>query len=855
MPGAYDFKSSEEGMLKLWADQGTYAKAKEKGVNGPKFYFLDGPPYTSGKVHIGTAWNKALKDMVLRYKRMRGYNVWDRAGYDMHGLPTEHATMKELGLKEKEDIEAHGVAKFITECKELSVRNMKLMNQSFQRMGVWMDFDNAYQSIADEFIEGEWWLVKRAHEEGRLYEGLKTITWCPSCASALAKHECEYQTVNEESVFVKFRVEGQKDTFLVIWTTTPWTIPFNLAVMVNPELSYQKCKVTKEGKTEHWILATALAGAVIQGVADATYELEEEFEGSKLENLKYHHPFENLVKDYADLRKHERLHTVLLSTEYVDTSAGSGLVHCAPGCGPEDYEVGHAHGLPPYNTLNEHGVFGEGMGVFAGKTAKKDDSFFVEELREQGALIATVPVEHEYAHCWRCHSPVVFRATKQWFFKVEDLKEQMVKENDGIKWVPTAAYNAFDSWLRNLRDNSITKQRYWGTPVPVWRCDSCGKVTVIGSKAELEQHVGKGKMPKDLHKPWIDETTWTCTQKPCSGTVKRIPDILDVWVDAGTVSWSCLDYPQRQELFKEMFPATFILEGKDQIRGWFNLLHVASMIAFGKRCFNACYMHGFINDAQGRKMSKSLGNYILPDEVVDKYGANTLRYYMLGAANPGLDMNYNFDDADVKHRNLLVFWNLHNLVLEMKGLGVVLHETKQSKMGVEERYLLSRLHSTIKSVTTAMEEYRLNEVPGLIEALLLDMSRTYIQLVREKMNQGTDAEKEAVLSASFTTLLEAMKMFAVVSPMFAEHVYQDLRAVSTLAEESVHVCSWPEYDEKLINPALENDFVLAGSVIGAVLAARDTAKLGVRWPAAEVVVESRDAATRKAAEHLIDLIK
>ncbi|RME31361.1 isoleucine--tRNA ligase [Candidatus Woesearchaeota archaeon] len=857
MGSGYDFAASEEAMLAFWEKQGIYAKAKAQCAKGEDFYFLDGPPYTSGKVHLGTAWNKALKDMVLRYKRMRGYNVWDRAGYDMHGLPTEHATQKKLGLTTKEDIESFGVGKFIEECKQLCTENMQAMNKDFIRLGVWMDFPNAYQSISDEFIEGEWWLVKRAHEEGRLYEGLKTMTWCPQCASALAKHECEYRTVSEPSIFVKFAVQGKQDEYLIIWTTTPWTIPFNLAVMVNPELEYVRAEVKTKGKTETWVLAKALVGPVVQAVADGSFTIKEVFPGTALEGTRYLHPFERHIGAYEVMRAEApKLHTVILSEEYVDTSAGSGLVHCAPGCGPEDFEVGRRNGLPPYNTLDETGRFPEGMGKFSGKVAKVEDAFFIAALEEEGALIATVEVEHEYPHCWRHHTPVIFRATKQWFFKVEDIKEQLIEQNNGINWVPQAAYNAFDSWLKSLRDNSVTKQRYWGTAIPVWRCDTCDHYVVVGSKRELKLFAGE--LPKDLHKPWIDEVTWPCTNckatsKTERGTMRRIPDILDVWVDAGTVSWNCLNYPQKEEDFARLFPADFILEGKDQIRGWFNLLHVCSNIAFGKRCFDACYMHGFINDAQGRKMSKSLGNYILPEEVVAKYGANTFRYYAIGAANPGLDMNYNFEDVELKHRNLLVYWNLRQFLLGLHKQGVALKEPKA--LGIEERYILSRLHSTVTAVTECMEAYRLNEVPTLIEQLLLDLSRQYIQLVREKASQGTDEEKEQVLYAALTTYKEAMRMFSIVAPLFTEHVYQELREPFSFAEESIHLTGWPEADEAQRDEALERDMRAVFDVISAGLAARDAAQLGVRWPSAELVVDTDDAATRTAITNLVELIK
>ena len=452
----YNPHDVEEEMLVYWQKNDIHAKAKQK--KGRKFYFLDGPPYTSGSVHIGTAWNKALKDCFLRYKRASGFDVWDRAGYDMHGLPTENATMKKLSLKTKEDIQKFGIKKFIEECKKLCVQNMEVMNKDFQRMGVWMDFENAYQSIKKEFMGGEWWLIKKAHENGRLYEGLRTMTWCPISESALAKHELEYKTIKDDSVFVKFKVKNRKNEYLIIWTTTPWTIPFNLAIMVGPDIEYIRAKVGDE----IWIVANALAGVFINGVVEKQFDILEKFKGEKLQGMEYEHPMhKELAKYYDDIKKKaEKTHTVLLSSEYVDTSGGTGLVHCAPGCGPEDFEVGYKNNIPPFNPIDTKGVFPKDMGIFSGLTARKDDDKFTEELKKENAIVAVTKVEHDYPHDWRHHSPVIFRTTKQWFFKVENLKERMIEENKKIKWNPLAAFNAFDSWLKNLRDNSISKQRY-----------------------------------------------------------------------------------------------------------------------------------------------------------------------------------------------------------------------------------------------------------------------------------------------------------------------------------------------------------------------------------------------------------
>ncbi len=851
-PNTYDPKTLEPGVMKFWEKEQVYEKAKKKGVGRKKYYFLDGPPYTSGHVHIGTAWNKAMKDLVLRYKRMKGFDVWDRAGYDMHGLPTENQIRKKHKLFMKKEIEAFGLEKYNKECENFAVEMMHQMNREFERLGVWMDFDRAYIPISKEFIEGEWMLIKKAHEQGRLYEGLRTMPWCANCETNLAKHELEYETVKENSIFVKFRIKEKPNEYLVIWTTTPWTIPFNLAVMVNPELDYVRVQV----KNEVWIVAKALASAIVQGIAGEFPRIIEEFKGTMLEGVEYVHPFEDVIGEYKRIKAESpKTHTVLLSSEYVDASAGSGLVHCAPGCGPEDYEVGHRNKIPAWNNIDEHGRFPDSMGEFSKLMAKKDDRKFVEALKKRCALIAETPVEHEYAHCQRCHNPVVFRTTKQWFFKVEDLKPQMIEFHRKSRWVPQAAFNAFDSWLKNLRDNSITKQNYWGTPVPIWKCNACGDYDVISSVDELEKKSNKKIV--ELHKPWIDRHEIPCK---CGQKMQRVPDILDVWVDAGTVSWNCLDYPHRKDLFEQLFPAEFILEGKDQIRGWFNLLMIAGVLAFGRQSYKNVYMHGYIQDALGRKMSKSLGNYIEPSEIVDKYGADTFRFYIIGAASPGVDLNYNQDDAKLKYKNLIILWNIHNFLLDLarttsKNPADLDPKVMETLFSDEERYIMSKLNSTISAVTEKFENYLINEIPGLVEELFLELSRTYVQLVREKASVGSDNDKEVVLYTLYHVLLETIKLFAPVAPFITEQMYQNLKREFRLPEESVHLFSWPIADKRMINPALENGMQAAGKVIEAVLAAREKARISLRWPIKCVYVISTNDELLKHVRVLDAIIK
>lgn len=809
----YKAEEIEKQILEFWDKNQILNKIRTKNKGKKKFYFLQGPPYTSGNIHLGQAWNNSMKDFVLRYKRMCNFDVWDRAGYDMHGLPTDRKVQAKLNLKDKEDIIKFGIGKYNEECMKFSIEKAEAMSRDLKRLGVSMNFDDPYYPIKTEFIEGEWFLIKKAHEKGRLYEGEKTITWCASCATALAKHECEYREIKDNSIYVKLRVD--KNKYLIIWTTTPWTLAFNLAVMVNPNIDYVKCEV--EG--EEWIIAKDLAESFFE-IIDKPYRIIEEFKGKKLEGLNYEHPWVNEIKEFKELKKKcPKVHTVILSEEYVDTSSGTGLVHCAPGCGPEDYEVGHRNGLPPFNDVNEYGIFSNTKGIFSGLRAKKDDEKFIEALGNN--LVATKKVVHDYAHCERCKEPVIFRTTKQWFFKIEDLKNDLLKANKKINWYPKTAYNAFESWLENLRDNSITKQRYWGTPVPIWKCDKCKEYTVIGSVDELKKY--SNKIPENLHRPWIDEVTIKCK---CGGIQKRIPDILDVWLDAGTASWNCLYYPKETKYFEELFPADFILEGKDQIRGWFNVLMVCSAIALGKTIpFKNCYMHGFITDVEGVKMSKSLGNIISPNEVLTKYGADVLRAYT-SMTPAGEDMNFSWEEIEVKSKNLTVLYNLKNYLINYADGKV----SEPKNLGLEEEYMLSKLNSSIVKITEAFENYELDKLSSLIDELFLELSRVYIQMTRER------AEERVVINTVYHVLLECLKLMAPVMPFISESIYQDLRKEFGMKEESIHMMKWPKANKKLINPKLEEEIKIVLKIIADILAERTKNQIGVRWPLRKVVI-------------------
>jgi len=845
----YDAKKVESEVLEFWKKNRIYEKVKEKNKGNEKFYYLDGPPYTTGAIHIGHAWGKALRDSIMRFKRMQGFDVWDRPGFDMHGLPIEVAVEKKLGINDKKQItQEFGLNKFIEECKKFALEQMYPMIRDFKRIGVWMDWDNPYMTITNDYIEGAWWALKRAGERKLLYEGLKTMTWCPRCATALAKHELEYKTITEKSVFVKLPVLDEENkptnTYLIIWTTTPWTLPFNLAVMVHPEFEYVKLKVDDE----YWIIAKPLANSLM-GIVGKKYEVVEEFKGEKLDGLRYKPPFWEEVPQAKTLfKENKRAFSVVLSSEYVDLSSGSGLVHSAPGCGPEDYEVGKKYGLPAFNILDEEGFFTDEIPKFKGFRAKQDDDTFIKMLEEKKILVKITNVEHEYAHCWRCKTPVIYRATKQWFLAVSKLKKDMISENSKVKWVPDWAGDKwFKSWLENLQDWCISRQRFWGIPLPIWKCENCNHIELIGSREELEKK--SGKKINDLHRPWIDKVKIKCPK--CGSEMSRVPDVLDVWLDSGAASWATIGFPSDKKLFEKLWPADLILEGKDQIRGWFNSLMCLSFVSHGKAPFKAVYMHGFINDAQGRKMSKSLKNIISPYEIIDKYGVDAMRYYMISGANPGVDLNYNFEDTVVKYRNLGVLWNIQFYIMDLaKNFNIKPKSIEELELGLEEKYILSRLNSTIKEVTDKFNTYRLNETPNIIESLFLDLSRRYIRITREKALK----QPELVLSVIFHVFLEVIKIFSTISPFITEKIYQNLKESFGLEKESIHLYEWPSYNEKLIDNNLEEEFKIAFGIIQSALSIRDKINYGIRWPLKEMIIVTKDEKIVNSVNHLYRII-
>ncbi|USN45555.1 MAG: isoleucine--tRNA ligase [Candidatus Woesearchaeota archaeon] len=817
----YDFKQIETDILELWKNKNIYERARKKGTT--PFYFLQGPPYTSGRVHIGHAWNTTFKDMIMRYKRAQGFKVWDRAGWDMHGLPTALKVQEKLGIKNKEGIQVYGLAKFAEECLSYSTEQAREMSKLFLELGFWMDYENAYMPVTDEYIEAVWHLIKKAEEKDLLYESYRTLSWCKRCATALAKHETYYQEVEDASIFVRFPLRDEKAT-LLIWTTTPWTIPFNLAVMVHPEVTY--AYVTFNNET--LIVAEPLISYVETVIGDKL-RVSKTVLGKDLEGKKYVHPFEKDIPAFAEITA-EKLHSIVLSTEYVDTSSGTGLVHCAPGCGPEDYEVGVRNDLPPFNEIDEYGVFPASMGkLLEGKTAKDDDSYFIDLLKDKDVLVARKDYLHDYAFHERCKQPVVFRRTKQWFFNIEKIKEQMLEDSKTIHWVPKKAGESYDLWTENLRDNTITRQRFWGTPLPIWRCDNeeCAHTKVIGSRKELRELAGE--LPKNLHRPWIDEVVFPCDK--CKGSMVRLRDVLDVWIDPGTLAYSCLYYPQREDYFAEHFPADIIIEGIEQTKLWYNMLNICSFIALGKGSFKACYSTGMLQGIDGVKMSKSLGNIISPEEVTAEHGVDAMRLY-LSSIKAGENIAFSWDELKTKQRNLNVAANIATYLRSLKEQGA--KAVSLTDLAVEDKFILSRLHSVIKEVTELYETYNFDRIGGVLEELLLSLSRDYVQAVRDRTQ--AEESKDLVFSVIGKAYIDAMTMLAPIVPFLAEQIHQELREVFSLQEESIHLTSWPKADLAFVDPSLEKKFSLTSKIVTGILAARAKANIGVRWPLGKAIV-------------------
>lgn len=835
----------EREVQEYWRTHDTYQTVKQNRSAGKPFFFVDGPPYTTGHIHIGTAWNKILKDSILRYHRMNGRNVIDRAGYDMHGLPIEVKVEQELGFASKKDIETFGIQAFIEKCRTFAITNKKLMDDQFEALGVWLDFAGAYQTVTPDYIEAAWWTLAKAEEKGMLERGHRVVNWCPRCETAIADAEVEYWDENDPSVFVKFPLTGKESEFLVIWTTTPWTLPANVAVAVSKDFEYAKVLAKKDGKEDLLWIAEPLVKSVLKKARYKDFTVLETKKGEELIGWKYDSPLTAQVPLQRDID-----HKVVAG-DFVALE-NTGMVHIAPGHGWDDYVLGTKEGLAIVCPVDGAGKFRAEAGEFAGQYVRDSNENVLVALGD--FLLAKETVTHRYGHCWRCKTPIIFRATSQWFLKASEMRDLMLREVEKVTWYPEWAGSArFYDWIKEARDWCISRQRYWGIPIPVWVCTTCDKYQVIGTIAELEKLSGK-PLP-DPHRPYVDAVTLPCA---CGGTMKRVEDIFDVWFDSAVASWATLGFPNKTQDFESLWPADFIAEGQDQTRGWFYSQLGASTIAFGKAPYKSVCMHGFALDAEGKKMSKSLGNVVNPTDVIDKVGVDVLRLYILSSSAPWDDLKFNMEGVGTINRAVNILWNVYRFPIPYMILDTFEPKSKEgvwddsfihanlSRMPDEDRFIISRINSVAATVDAAVKECQLHRATReIVNFILEDLSRWYVQLVRPRMwLEGESEQKVFAYETIYYVMRRLMGILAPFCPHLTEEIYLNLRCKNDPA--SVHLLDWNAGDSALVDATLEGAVAIVRSFDEASANARQTGKRKLRWPVAEVVVVTGSDAVRNA---------
>jgi len=847
----YKPAKTEQAILDWWKKSRAYEKTNKRLVRKPKFYFLDGPPFVTNAPHVGTAWNKTLKDVVIRFWRMKGYNVHDQPGYDYHGLPIEVMVEKKLNLTSKKDIETKlGIDKFIEESKKYSIDNIAIQTRVFSDLGIWMDWNNPYITYQDKYIESVWWTIKQAEKKHLLYKGVKVVHWCPHDETALAGYEVtdEYRTIRDNSIYVKLPVADKPREFLLIWTTTPWTLPANLGVMVHPEEMYARVEVDGDTLT----IGKARIATVL---GDKPHRVLEEFPGKKLAGISYVPP---LLEETGG-KTGGKLHRVLLSQEYVTMTDGTGLVHMAPGHGEEDFDIGQRNGLPVLSPVDPAGRFTPEAGKYAGLYVRDANPIIIRDLENKKLLFKQKTIEHSYPHCWRCRTPLLLRATDQWFIKVTQFKDKMILENKKVDWVPGwAGSKRFLDWLNNARDWVISRQRYWGTPLPVWTCTECGERKVIGSRRELQKIAVKAPKQFDLHRNGVDHIETRCE---CGGTARREPDIIDGWVDSGVASWASLEYPDRPVELRAWWPADSILEGHDQTRGWFYSQLVCGLLVFNRSPFDSVLVHGFTTDEKGERMSKSKGNFVSPGDVIAKYGRDVLRLYALQSTT-WEDFRFSWSATESTARDLQIIWNVYAFATLYMSLDRfqpekwTVQRTSKS-FHPEDKWLLSRTERLVKETTEHMEKMSFHlAARALREFMIEDLSHWYVRLVRRRFwLEKNSPDKLAAYAVLYHALKNWVSLAAPIIPFLTETIHREsFRNASTKQLETVHMNSWPRFDQKQINKTLEEEMNIVRHISEAVASARQSKKIKLRQPVSTILVVSDRPVVKRTIKSLRDTL-
>ena len=826
-----NFVEREKEVLAFWKENEIFEKSVEKNKGHQSFNFYDGPPTANGKPHIGHILTRVMKDIIPRYKTMKGYYVRRKAGWDTHGLPVELEVEKQLGIDGKQEIEKYGIEPFIKKCKESVWKYKHEWEVMSDRIGYWADMKDPYITYDDRYIESVWWALKQMADKGLLYKGYKIVPYCPRCGTALSSHEVAqgYKDVEEKSVFVKFKVKGGDSTYFLAWTTTPWTLPSNVALCVNPAEDYAEIKVGGE----RYIMADALIGSLFK---EDEYEKISVKKGKEYEYTEYEPLF-----DY-DTGAKEKAYYVTCDG-YVTLTDGTGVVHIAPAFGEDDSNVGKRYGLPFVQMVDGRGRFVDAAYDLKGVFAKDADKLVIERLKAEGKLFKELMFTHSYPFCWRCDTPLLYYARSSWFIKVTAVKEQLLASNASVNWMPpTIGTGRMGNFLENVIDWGISRERYWGTPLPIWVCNKCGKVHVVGSREELKK-LGGLDHDIELHRPYIDEVKWQCG---CGGEMVRTPEVLDCWFDSGSMPFAQWHYPfENKEVFEETFPADFISEAVDQTRGWFYTLLAVSTTLFGKSPFRNCIVLGHVNDKDGVKMSKHKGNVVDPFSVLDKQGADATRWYFYTSSAPWLPSRFSAENVSESQRKFMgTLWNTYAffvLYAEIDKFNPAEHRLEDQRLTVMDKWVLSGLNTLIKVVDEGLNEYKITETARAIGAFVDDLSNWYVRRCRDRFwGSGMTKDKEAAYTTLYTVLSTLAKIIAPYVPFMAENMYQNLVVPFFKdAPESVHLCDFPVADEKMVDKFLEEGMkdVLAVVMLGR--AARNLAGIKNRQPLRRLIYNGK----------------
>ena len=852
-----NFVDREKNVGKFWRNQKIFEKSMKAREGNPTYTFYDGPPTANGKPHIGHVLTRVIKDMIPRYKTMKGYMVPRKAGWDTHGLPVELEVEKMLGLDGKEQIEEYGMEPFIKKCKE-SVWKYKGMWEDFSgTVGFWADMDNPYVTYDDNFIESEWWALKEIWNKNLLYKGFKIVPYCPRCGTPLSSQEVAqgYKLVKERSAVVRFKVVGE-DAYFLAWTTTPWTLPSNVALCVNPDEIYCKVKAA-DGYT--YYMAKALLDTVLGKLANKeedveAYEVLETFTGKDLEYKEYE-PLYACAKEVAD-KQHKKGFFVTCDT-YVTMSDGTGIVHIAPAFGEDDANVGRNYDLPFVQFVNGKGEMTEET-PFAGLFVKKADPEVLKDLDKDGKLFDAPKFEHDYPHCWRCDTPLIYYARESWFIKMTEVKDDLVRNNNTVNWIPESiGKGRFGNWLENIQDWGISRNRYWGTPLNVWECEGCGHQESIGSRAELAQRSGNPEDAKvELHRPYIDEVTFICPD--CGKTMHRVPEVIDCWFDSGAMPFAQHHYPfENKDLFEKQFPAQFISEAVDQTRGWFYSLMAESTLLFNRAPYENVIVLGHVQDENGQKMSKSKGNAVDPFDALEKYGADAIRWYFYVNSAPWLPNRFHGKAVQEGQRKFMgTLWNTYAffvLYANIDEFDATKYTLDYDKLPVMDKWLLSRLNSTVKAVDENLAAYKIPETARALQDFVDEMSNWYVRRCRDRFwAKGMEQDKINAYMTLYTALVTISKAAAPMIPFMTEDIYRNLVcSIDANAPESVHLCDFPEVKEDWIDTKLEEDMeeVLEAVVLGR--ACRNTANIKNRQPIGKMYVK----ADKELSDFYMDIIR